>query len=120
LLNREKLHSEPLRINLDPEIPPLARADDTNAMTEPRREVPEITGDGAIRGSIYRNFKKLSIGGIGQLDPCFYRVKPLAGLQEKIQEVLDQIRRETKLRAKQRVLIFTKDAMIDEQFRFTA
>jgi hypothetical protein len=120
LLDREKLYFERLRINLDPEIPPLAGADDTNAMTEPRREVPQITGDEEIRGSIYRNLKKLSIGGIGQLDPCFYRVNPLAGLQAKIQEVLDHIRCETKLRAKQYVLILTKDAMVDEQFRLTA
>jgi hypothetical protein len=50
-------------------------------MTEPRRESPKITGDEELRGSIYRHFKKLSIGGIGQLDPCFYRVNPLAELQ---------------------------------------
>jgi hypothetical protein len=28
-------------------------------MTEPRREVPKITGDEEIGGSIYRNLKKL-------------------------------------------------------------
>jgi hypothetical protein len=40
-------------------------------MTEPRRELPDITDDEEIRGSIYLNLKKLSIGGIGQFDPCF-------------------------------------------------
>jgi hypothetical protein len=33
-------------------------------MTQARREVPKIAGDEKIRGSIYRNFKKLSTGGI--------------------------------------------------------
>jgi hypothetical protein len=79
-LNYENSIPRTLRLSLRPEIPPLARADDTNAMTEPRREVPDVTDDEEIRGSIDRNVKKLSIGGIGQLDSCFDRVNTLAGL----------------------------------------